>query len=221
MIESTLDTAVRAGRAAFPLFPKPQHSPTQASLAQDAKPAVTVTATPTVEQLQTWWNALQHDDLSVAYNDEFPSSLTDFRLDVAQGTKLLLLALIDGQVIGATWLHDMTYRPDGTVSAAWVGGYTLPAYRGRLASQQWRASKRYWEAQGIRHFFASAHIANRRSQAFITRCMRFHRVDICQQVASFNGELTDVVFYTADRRDAQLARQGIQARVQRQWSLVA
>ena len=221
MIESTLGTAVRAGRPTLPFFPKMHHRTTHAPLAQDARPAVTVTATPTIEQLQTWWDAMQCDDLSVAYNDEFPTSLTDFRLEVEQGTKRLLLALIDGQVIGATWLHDMVYRPDGSVSAGWVGGYTLPAYRGRLGSHQWLASKQHWEALGIRHFFVAAHIANRRSQAFIARCMRFHRVDISQQFAFYNGELTDVVFYTANRHDAQLARQCAQARAQRQWYLVA
>ncbi len=221
MIESTLGTTVRAIRPTLPLFPKPQYHTTHASLAQDAGPAVTITATPTVEQLQTWWDAMQRDDLSVAYNDEFPTSLTDFRLEVAQGTKLLLLALVDGQVAGALWLHDMVYRPDGTVSAGWVGGYTLPAYRGPLGSRGWLASKKHWEAQGIRHFFTAAHIANRRSQAFIARCMRFHRVDISQQFAFYNGELTDVVFYTANRHDAQLARQCAQARAQRQWYLVA
>jgi RimJ/RimL family protein N-acetyltransferase len=174
-----------------------------------------------MQQLQTWWDAMQFDDLSVAYNDDFPSSLTDFRLDVAQGSKLLLLLLVDGQVAGASWLHDMVYRPDGTVSAGWLGGYILPVYRGRLSTRLCAVVKQYWEAQGIRHFFAAAHIANRRSQAFIARGMQFHRVDICEQFSFYNGELTDVVFYTANRHDAELARECAQARAQRQWYLAA
>ena len=97
-----------------------------------------VTESPTIEQLQTWWEAMQNDDLSVAYADSFPATLTDFCCEVAQGEKLLLLGLIDSQVAGALWLHDMLHRGDGTVSAGWVGGYFLPSYRGRLATQLWQ-----------------------------------------------------------------------------------
>src|SRR5919197_5598121 len=94
-----------------------------------------VTESPTAEQLQVWWETMQSDDLSVAYADSFPATLTDFHREVTQGEKLLLLCLVDGQVAGALWMHDMLYRHDGTVSAGWFGGYFLPSYRGLLAVQ--------------------------------------------------------------------------------------
>src|SRR5262245_61707669 len=96
-------------------------------------PILAVTESPTPEQLQVWWKAMQGDDLSVAYTDAFPTTLTDFRREVAQGEKKLLLCLVDGQVAGALWLHDLLRRRDGTVSAGWAGGYFLPSYRGHLA----------------------------------------------------------------------------------------
>ena len=182
---------------------------------QDTVPVVTVVADPTQEQLRTWWDAMHDDDLSVAYNDDFPTTLTDFRLDVEQGTKLLALILVDGQVAAASWLHDMVYRDDGTIAAGWVGGYVLPAYRGVLGKNLWHHVKRHWEAEGIEHFFAAAHIANRRSQVFISRGMRFHRVGVYPQFSFYDGHLTDVVFYVANQKDAQLARQCAAARAQR------
>src|SRR5213593_2932902 len=98
-------------------------------------PILAVTESPTTEQLQGWWEAMQRDDLSVAYADSFPATLTDFCREVAQDEMILLLCLIDDQVVGALWLHDLLHRCDGTVSAGWFGGYFLPAYRGRLAVQ--------------------------------------------------------------------------------------
>jgi hypothetical protein len=84
-----------------------------------------VTESPTIEQLQVWWEVIQSDDLSVAYADSFPATLTDFRREVAQGEKLLLLGFVDGHLAGAIWLHDLLHRRDGTVSAGWLGCYFL------------------------------------------------------------------------------------------------
>ena len=60
-----------------------------------------VTDGPTIEQLQVWWKEMQSDDLSVAYADAFPATLTDFHREVAQDEKLLLVGRVDGQVAGA------------------------------------------------------------------------------------------------------------------------
>ena len=48
-------------------------------------PILAVTESPTTEQLQVWWETMQSDDLSVAYADSFPSTLTDFRREVGRG----------------------------------------------------------------------------------------------------------------------------------------
>ncbi|MEE8302214.1 MAG: hypothetical protein V3S24_07245 [Candidatus Tectomicrobia bacterium] len=104
-------------------------------------PALTATDSPSVQQWQTWWNAMQHDDLAVAYADTFPRTLADFRYDIARRNKLLLLCLADHEVAGALWLHDLTHRPGSTVAAGWIGGYFLPSYRGgnnRSCRLDWR-----------------------------------------------------------------------------------
>ena len=113
------------------------------------RPTLTVTDTPTVGQLHVWWEAMQSDDLSVAYADSFPPTLTDFCLGVAQGERLFLLCLVDGQVAGGLWLHDLLHRRDGTVSAGWIGCYFLSAYRGRLALDLWQMARQHWEATGL------------------------------------------------------------------------
>jgi hypothetical protein len=168
-------------------------------------PSLAVTDTPTIEQMGVWWKAMRRDDLSVAYADAFPETLTDFRLEIAQGTKKLLICLVNGQVAAALWLHDMAYRADGTVLAGWVGGFFLPAYRGRLAVRLWHTARQRWEAEGITHLFAATHIANRRSQAFLTRGMGFYRVGVFPCFTLFQGQETDVVIYCANHHDAPLA----------------
>jgi hypothetical protein len=78
---------------------------------------------------------MHSDDLNVAYADSFPATLTDFRREVAQGEKLLLLGFVDGHVAGAIWLHDLLHRRDGTVSAGWLGCSFLASYRVNLVTQ--------------------------------------------------------------------------------------
>ena len=176
-----------------------------ALLAPLSIPALDVTDTPTIEQMGVWWETMRRDDLSVAYADAFPETLTDFRLEIALGTKKLLICLVDGHAAGALWLHDMAHRADGTVLAGWVGGFFLPAYRGSLAVRLWHTARQRWEAQGITHLFAATHIANRRSQAFLARGMGFYRVGIYPCFTLFHGQTTDVVIYCANHHDAPLA----------------
>jgi hypothetical protein len=183
-------------------------------------PSLAVTDTPREEQMRLWWAAMQNDDLSVAYADAFPETLTDFCLDIEQATKKLLLCLVDDHVAGALWLHDIAYRPDSTVLVGWVGGYFLPAYRGRLAVHLWKMARQWWEAEGIAHLFAATHIANRRSQVFIGRDMRFYRVGIYPCFTSFRGQATDVVLYCADQSDAPLALTYAQRRALYPWQPV-
>jgi len=168
-------------------------------------PILAVTESPTPEQLQVWWETMQSDDLNVAYADSFPATLTDFRREVAQGEKLLLLCLVDGQVAGAMWLHDLLHHCDGTVSAGWAGGYFLPFYRGLLAMHLWQAVRQHWEAVGIRHIFCAVHVANRLSQVFVTRGMHFHRVGRFPDFALFHGQPTDLFIYTLNPEDTALA----------------
>jgi hypothetical protein len=167
-----------------------------------------------------WWEAMQHDDLSVAYADSFPPTLTDFRLGVAQGDKFLLLGLVDEQVAGALWLHDLLHRRDGTVSAGWVGCYFLSSYRGRLALYLWQIARQRWEAAGVAHFFSAANVANRRSQALITRGAHFHRVGRFPGFTVVRGHAADFFIYTLHAEDAVLAWDLAAARAARQMPSV-
>jgi hypothetical protein len=161
---------------------------------------------------------MHNDDLSVAYADVFPAALSHFCHEVIQGEKLLLMCLVDGQVAGALWLHDLLHRQDGTVSAGWAGCYFLPAYRGRLAMQLWQAAHQHWEASGIAHFFTAVHVANRRSQAFITRGVAFHRVGRFPDFNLYQGQPTAVFVYTLYPEDAALAWELATARAARQMA---
>ena len=185
------------------------------------RPTLAVTERPTIEQLQVWWEAMQSDDLSVAYADSFPPTLTDFRREVAEGEKILLLGLVDGQVAAAMWLHDLVHRHDGTVSAGWVASYFLSPYRGRLAIQLSQAAIQYWETVGIGHIFSAIHVANRLSQAFITRGVHFHRVGRFPDFTIFHGQPADLFIYTLHAEDAALAWEIATARVARQVLSVA
>ena len=175
-----------------------------------------VTESPTIEQLQVWWEAMQSDDLSVAYADSFPATLTDFRREVAQGEKLWLLCFVDGQVAGAVWMHDLLHRRDGTVSAGWLGCYFLPSYRGHVAIQLWQAARQHWEAASVAHFFTATNVANRSSQAFITRGAYFHRVGRFPDFTLFQGQPADVFIYTLHAEDTALAWELATARAARQ-----
>jgi hypothetical protein len=185
------------------------------------RPILAVTKSPTPEQLQACWEAMQSDDLSTAYTDSFPATLTDFRREIAQGEKLLLLCLVDGKVAGAMWLHDLLHRHDGTVSAGWAGGYFLPSCRGLLAIRLWQVVRQHWEAAWIRHIFCAVHVANRLSQVFVTRGMHFHRVGRFHDFALFHGQLTDLFIYTMHAEDAALAWELATARAARQLRSVA
>lgn len=184
-------------------------------------PILAVTESPTPQQLQVWWEAMQGDDLSVAYTDAFPATLTDFRHEVAQGEKLLLVCLVDGQVAGALWLHDLLRRRDGSVSAGWAGGYFLPSYRGYAAVGLWQIVRQHWEDVGIRHIFCAVNIANRLSQAFVTRGMHFHRVGCFRDFAFYHGQPTDLIIYTLHSADTALAWELATARAERQMFKIA
>jgi hypothetical protein len=177
-----------------------------------------VTDTPAIGQLHVWWEAMQSDDLSVAYADSFPPTLRDFCLEVAQGEKLLLLCLVDGQVAGALWLHDLLRRRDDTVSAGWIGCYFLSPYRGRVALNLWQTARQHWETTGVVHFFSAANVANRRSQALIARGAHFHRVGRFRHFSLYDRQPADAVIYTLHAEDTRLAWDLATARAARQVS---
>lgn len=164
---------------------------------------------------------MQSDDLEVAYADSFPPTLAHFQEEVAQGEKWLLLCLVNGQVAGALWLHDLLRRADGRVHGAWIGCYFLPPYRGQLAVDLWQMARQHWEAAGIVHFFSAINIANRRSQAFATRGVHFTRVGRYPDFILCHGQPTDMFIYTLHAADSALAWRLAEERAARQMLGVA
>jgi hypothetical protein len=169
-----------------------------------------------MEQLQVWWEAMQNDDLSVAFADSFPATLTDFSCEVARGEKLLLVGLVGDQMAAAMWLHDLVRCSNGTVSAGWVACYFLSPYRGGLAKQLGQAAIQHWRSIGIVHIFGAIHVANRSSQAFVTRGAYFHRVGRFPAFTVYHGQPTDLFIYTLHAEDAALAWELATARAARQ-----
>ena len=146
--------------------------------------------------------------------------LDDFRREVTQGEKLLLLCLVDGKVAGAMWLHDLLHRRDGRSPRAGPGAiFSRLAAPWPAACGRWCVSTR--EAAWIRHIFCAVHVANRLSQVFVTRGMQFHRVGRFPDFALFHGQPTDLFIYTLHPEDAALAWDLATARAARQMLNVA
>jgi hypothetical protein len=163
---------------------------------------------------------MHRDDRRGAYADSFPPTLTAFRCEVTRGEKRALLGLVAGQVAGMVWLHDLVHRQDGTVSAGWLGCYFLAPFRGHLARYVWQAARSHWEARGITHFFCAVHVANRRSQAFVTRGAHFHRVGRFPAFACYHGRPADLIIYTLHPADLALTWDLAAARAARQMGRV-
>ncbi len=180
-----------------------------------------VTNTPRPSQMHEWWQAMNEDDLSLAYADSFPRTLTDFRDEIERGEKQLLICLVDGKVAGALWLHDLILDPDGTVSAGWIGCYFLPPYRGKFVAQLWKAARRHWETNGVRHFFSAIHVANRRSRILVAQSARFHPVGKFPRFMQSLGQPVDVFIYSLHAEDKKLAMKLAAARASRQISTAA
>lgn len=202
MAVAAFDPTFHTAQTVVPLSPSITLQPEGTS-----SPTFTVTPRLTLEQVNIMWQSMQTEDLSMAYADGFPESPQRFLDEVQRGSRQPLLGLCNNQVAGLYWLHDILERADGSPMAAWTGAYFLPAYRGRAAKRLWQESCRAWETQGIAHFFVATHIANRRSQAFITRGMHFQRVGVYRRFTSFQGHPTDVVIYCRHPADTELAWQ--------------
>ena len=80
----------------------------------------------------------------------------------------------------------------------------------------WQAARQHWEAAGIAHFFCAVHVANRRSQAFVTRGAHFHRVGRFPDFTCYHGQPVDLFIYTLHAEDTALAWELAAARAARQ-----
>jgi L-amino acid N-acyltransferase YncA len=179
---------------------------------------VTVTTTPTLEQMKMWWAALQQDPTRYhAYTDLMPTELEDFLLSVRRGDITVYMFLVrtdaDMQIGGAFYLHDAGSDRDGPYT--WLGAYILPAYRGRMATRAWQILKQQCAQQGLHRMFAAIRHSNRPAQCFITHQMGFTRLGAFVDWSYFAGRLDTVILYTLWPEDQGTAWVSAERRAQR------
>jgi hypothetical protein len=119
------------------------------TLTHTSRAALTLTETPSLGQLQIWWEALQDDPTRyLVYTDFMPTEFEEFLAPVQQGAIQVHLMLVGPEVGGAFYLHDRGTDDTGA-AYAWLGVYMLPLYRGPCAARAWRLVRQACERQGL------------------------------------------------------------------------
>ena len=166
---------------------------------------LTLTDTPTLGQLQTWWEAMQHDPTRYrVYTDFMPTEFEEFLAPVRHGDIQMYMMLVGTEVGGAFYLHDRGTEDTGA-AYAWLGVYILPPYRGPYAAQAWHLVRQACEYKGLHRIFAAIRGQNRAAQCFITRAMGFTRLGVYTDWSYFEGHLDRVCLYTLRPQDQSLA----------------
>jgi len=166
---------------------------------------LTITETPTIGQMQEWWEAMQQDPTRhIVYTDFMPGEFEAFLAPVRQGNIHMWIFLVGEDVGGAFYLHDGGTDDTGE-AYAWLGTYILPPYRGRVAARAWQLTRQACEREGLPRIFAAIRVQNRPAQCFITRQMGFTRLGVYTDWSYFEGRLDHVVLYTLRRQDRSLA----------------
>jgi RimJ/RimL family protein N-acetyltransferase len=166
---------------------------------------LTLTDTPTLGQVQAWWEAMQNDPTRyLVYTDFMPTEFEEFLAPVQHGDIQLHMMLAGREVGGAFYLHD-SGTDDTGAAYAWLGVYILPPYRGQCAARAWRLVRRACEREGLHRIFAAIRAQNRPAQCFITRTMGFTRLGSYTDWSYFEGHLDRVCLYTLRQQDQSLA----------------
>lgn len=167
-------------------------------------PILTLTDTPTLEQLKIWWAEMQNDpSRPLAYTDKMSSDLDDFLAPVRQGDIRISMFLCDKKVGGVFYFHDNGTDADGLY--AWLGAYILPAYRGSIAAQAWTLTRRACAANRLHRIFAAIRYSNRPAKRFITGKMGFTRLGSYVDWAPFQKRYDTVTLFSMRRQDQGLA----------------
>ncbi len=178
--------------------------------------SLTVTDTPTPEQMRVWWQALQADpSRDQAYTHKMPQDITTFLWDAPMVSVLLVER---HTVCGAYWFHDIGTTTDG-LRYGWGGAYLLPAFRRQHSAAIGQAFVDIAARRGILVWCIATRADNLAAQYFGERYMGLHRVGLYPAWAPFGGQWRDVVLYVKRPQDTtrcwQLAAQ--RAVEFRQW----
>jgi RimJ/RimL family protein N-acetyltransferase len=144
-------------------------------------------------------------DLQTAFADGFPQELEDFMQRVHDNAHPFWIYLYGQEPLGAFWLHDLVYNEKGRWSGGWIGGHIIPAARKRYGWALCDVTLTILDTIDLPHVFAAVHVQNRRSQAYVTRGLRFTRVALYPRFTLFGGQPTDVVLYSWRRDDHTVA----------------
>jgi RimJ/RimL family protein N-acetyltransferase len=168
-----------------------------------APSTLTITDTPSLDDLRLWWHARQTDpDRTVAFTDDAPQDFAGLYHRIATGDYLFYLARDSEQVVGAMWLHDLVRGANNTPRAGWLGTYVLPACRGvRTTQAMWALTREALEARGVHSVYIASHHTNTRAHRVAERHLGFYKVDIFPAFALFGGLPTDCLILSMRRED--------------------
>jgi len=164
---------------------------------------ITITTVSTLNNLRHWWETRQADsDSAMAFTDNSPRNFVELLERITGGEYLFYLAQRDDTVVGAMWLHDVVYDPDGTPRAGWLGTYVLPEHRGQHTTQtMWLLVHQALTAIGVQSIYIASHHANRRAHKVAERHLGFHRVGTYPAFAYCQGMRTDYVILSLRQED--------------------
>jgi RimJ/RimL family protein N-acetyltransferase len=164
----------------------------------EAELTLSLTSTPTLNDLRHWWETRQADpDSAIAFTDAAPRNFAELLACIRSGEYLFYLVHHGETVVGAMWLHDMVYDAEGNPRAGWLGVYVLPEHRGRHTAQTiWLLVHEALTARGVRSLYIASHYANTRAHAVVERHHGFHRVGTYSAFARCQGISTDFVIFS-------------------------
>lgn len=171
---------------------------------------------PTLAQHAAWWHDLVRDPLvPEVFTDMMPTSLAAFL--APDHIKATVLLDDETTVLGAFWLHDYGFWAGHPYT--WCGVYIRPQYRHSLSAALGRAMRRCCRHYGYRTIFVACRQANVAAQRFAERAFGLRPLGVYPRWAPFEGQLDDVMLFTARREDAALCWQVAEERHQifRAW----
>jgi hypothetical protein len=180
---------------------------------------LTMTDTPTYDDLQVWWQTRQSDPgTAIAFTDDGPQDFAELCYQIETGAFLFYLGHDStGDVIGAMWLHDLVRDSDDTPRAGWLGTYVLPAHRGiRTTQAMWELVREAITGVGMQSVYIASHHANTRAHHVAEHHLGFYRVVLFPSFALFGGRPTDCLILSMRQEDAAEARALAYARASHQ-----
>ncbi len=167
---------------------------------------VRLIANPTQEQLHVYWDARSRDPLVPQfYADTSPQNFADFCLAVEQDY-IFRLAVREGNIIGALWLHHLVHTTDGVITDAWLGAYVLPDARGRhLVRSMWDDFHPERRALGVDHIHGATRSDNEMACRIGMTQVGMHPVGIYPCFTTFAGVPHDCILMTLHPSDTPRA----------------